>query len=988
MEPRGRAALGVLAGVCVSAGLSLLLAVTSAAAPPILSITATDALIGQTIHATAQLSESPTASGEISFEVFGPDDPDCSAAPLTPAPDPASVSGEGEYASGNFEPTEAGVYHWSAHYSGDLENEPADSICSAASTVGKDSPELTGAASDGLVGTSIHDEATVTGGFSPTGEVTFAVYGPGDTGCVTPLETGAVPLQGSSADSADFTAQQAGEYRWTAAYSGDANNEPVSLACGAVNQTSTVEQASPSLSGEATSAVVVGSPITDSVTVSGGFQPGGQIVFRAFGPGDASCSTLPKYEETVAVNGNGAYSPAGFSPAAAGSYRWTAAYSGDANNEAASLPCGAPNQASSVGQASPSLSGAATSAVVVGSPINDTVTISGGFQPGGQIVFRAFGPDDASCGTAPKYEETVAVDDNGTYSPVGFTPQQAGEFRWTASYSGDANNDAASLACGAADQTSAVGEASPTLEGAATSAVVGSPITDSVTLAGGFQPGGQILFRAFGPGDATCATTPKYEETVAVNGNGAYSPAGFSPSPGLYRWTAAYSGDANNEAESLGCNATNQSSTVSKASPSLTGVATSALTVGETIDDSVTISGGFEPGGQILFRAFGPGDASCATVPKYEETVAVDDNGTYSPAGFQPATAGLYRWTAAYSGDANNEAVNLACDTTNQSSAVGKVAVTLAASASSATVGDPVTATASIRNGAIPGGQLTFRAFSPSDANCSGAAAFSSTVNVAGLGSYRSAAFVPTRVGAFRWTVSYSGDANHDPAAAGCGEATSSISQAKPSIASGVEGRLTVGRSFWVTASLRGGYSPGGTVSFQIYEPTAAACAKPLAVNTVAVSGNGTARSAPFVPLRAGRYSFVARYSGDASNQGAAEPCDPSRRAALVEKRTPKVKPNARLKGAKRISIRARLSGAVSPSGVLNFRLYGPGDTRCKAKPVFSGGVNVKSNGTYLLAEYFASKKGIYRLSVGYSGDKRNRRYTGECRGAQSIPIA
>jgi hypothetical protein len=983
---------GALAGAAVSIGLSLLLAVTSAAAPPSLSTAATDATIGQAIHVTAQLSESPNASGEISFEVFGPNDPTCSEPALTPTPASASVTGEGEYSSGDFDAPEAGVYRWSAHYTGDDENEPADSICSAVSTVSKASPGLDGAATSAVaVGSPIDDSVTISGGFQPGGQIVFRAFGPGDGTCATAAsyEEG-VSVNGNGVYSpAGFSPVTAGEYRWTATYSGDANNEAVGLGCNAADQSSTVSQASPSLEGTATSATVVGSAIDDSVTISGGFQPGGQIVFRAFGPGDGTCATTPQYEEAVTVSGNGTYSPLGFSPASTGSYRWTAAYSSDANNEAISLGCGAANQTSTVGQASPGLGGAATANVVVGSVITDSVAISGGFQPGGQILFRAFGPGDGTCANGAAYEETVAVSGNGTYSPIGFSPASAGLYRWTAAYSGDANNDPSALACNAANQSSTVSKASPSLEGVATSAVVvGAPIGDSVTISAGFQPGGQLVFRAFGPGDGTCVTTPKYEETVAVNGNGVYSPAGFSPPPGLYRWTAAYSGDANNQAIGLGCNAANQSSTVSKASPSLEGVATSVLAVGSAIDDSVTISGGFQPGGQLLFRAFGPADETCATTPKYEEAVTVGGNGTYSPAGFSPATAGLYRWTATYSGDANNEPIALGCGAQNQASAVGKVAVILAASAASGTVGNPVTATASIRNGAIPGGQITFRAFPPGDATCSGPAAFSSTVNVSGLGSYLSAAFVPTRVGAFRWTVAYSGDPNHNPAAAGCGEATSSISQTRPSIASGVEGRLMVGKSFWVTANLQGGFAPGGTISFQIYDPSAVGCAKPLAVNTVAVNGNGTVRSDPFVPLRPGRYSFLARYSGDASNQGAAESCDPSGHAALVDKRTPKVKPHARLKGKNRISIRAKLSGAISPNGVVNFRLYRPGDTRCKGKPVFTGGVNVKSNGTYLLAEYLASKKGIYRLSVGYSGDNRNRRYTPSCRGAQSISVS
>lgn len=765
---RARKSLIYAAASAISAGLCLLLATAASAAPPSLSVVATDAVIGQTIHAAAQLSEAPSASGEISFEVFGPGDPTCSGPALTPAPASASVGGEGEYTSGDFTPSEAGIYHWSAHYSGDLENPEADSTCSALSTVSKASPGLSATASGGGIGGAIHDEATVTGGFSPSGEVVFTVYAPADASCLTPLVTEAVPIQSGTATAADFLPQQAGEFRWTAAYAGDGNNEPISTPCGEVGQTSVVAKASPSLTGAATSAVV-GSPITDSVTLAGGFDAVGNLVFRAYGPGDTTCGGAIKYESTLTVAGNAVYAPPGFSPSA-GSYRWTVEYEGDANNEPNSLPCGAANQSSSVAKAS------------------------------------------------------------------------------------------------------------PTLAGVATSAVVGSSITDKVTLAGGFNAGGEVVFRAYGPGDTTCATKPKHEVALTVTGNGVYSPPGFSPAPGLYRWTVEYEGDANNETSSLPCNAE------------------------------------------------------------------------------------------------------------NQGSAVGTIAVVLAASAGGGTVGVPISATASIQEGAIPGGQITFKAFSPGDTNCSGAPAFASTIGVAGNGSYRSAAFVPTRVGTFRWTVSYSGDANHSPATVGCGKAAASVTQTKPSITSAVVGRLKVGSAFQVTAVLQGAYAPTGTVTFRIYGPDAADCAKPLSIDTVAVVGSGTASSDPFVAHSPGHYTFVASYSGDVANQGASESCDPTGRAAEVEKRTPRVRPRARLKG-NRISILAHLSGAVSPSGVVSFRLYRPGDRRCKGRPAFSGGVTVKSNGSYLLAQYFATKPGTYRLGVGYSGDQRNRRFKSSCRSAQPIRI-
>ncbi len=91
----------------------------------------------------------------------------------------------------------------------------------------------------------ISDKANVTGGNSPTGTVTFALYGPGDTSCTgTNLAAGHsgfanVPLTCGSATSAAFTTTQVGTYNWTASYSGDANNNPAVSACGSEQVTVT-----------------------------------------------------------------------------------------------------------------------------------------------------------------------------------------------------------------------------------------------------------------------------------------------------------------------------------------------------------------------------------------------------------------------------------------------------------------------------------------------------------------------------------------------------------------------------------------------------------------------------------------------------------------------------------------------------------------------------------------------------------------------------
>ncbi|MDX6588833.1 MAG: hypothetical protein QOI84_107, partial [Solirubrobacterales bacterium] len=577
---------------------------------------------------------------------------------------------------------------------------------------------------------------------------------------------------------------------------------------------------------------------------------------------------------------------------------------------------------------------------------------------------------------------SASVSGEGEYPSGDFEPASPGEYRWSAHFVDDVDSSTADSECSAG---STVAKATPGMTGNASGGVVGTNIHDEVTLTEAFSPTGEVTFSVFGPADTGCATALE-TTTAPIQSAVATSVDFLAQEAGEFRWTAEYPGDANNEPVSLACTAANQTSLVDKASPTLTGVATSAQ-VGQSITDNATLSGGFSPGGHLVFRAYGPGDETCGTAAEiYEAVVVVSGNGSYSPTGFVPPL-GLYRWTVEYEEDANNKSAETVCGAANQSSAVGTVAVTLTAAATGGTVGNPVSATATIAQGAIPGGQITFRAFSPGDANCAGTAAFSSTVNVSGNGSYGSAAFVPSRVGNYRWTVDYSGDVNHVPATAGCGKATSTVSQARPSIAGGVRQRVPVGTSFRDTATIQGAYAPTGTVTFRIYGPVSAGCAKPVFVDTVAVTGNGTVRSDPFVTQRPGRYSFVASYSGDARNQGATEPCDSVGQAALVQKRQPKVQPRARLIGGKRISIRAHLAGGASPSGVINFRLYGPGDKRCKGKPAFSGGITVRSNGSYSIAEYLATEKGIYRLKVGYSGDQRNRPYKSSCSGAQPIRV-
>ena len=271
-----------------------------------------------------------------------------------------------------------------------------------------------------------------------------------------------------------------------------------------------------------------------------------------------------------------------------------------------------------VALAQPGITTTATPRVTVGSPITDTATLSAAVPPGpaptGTITFSLFGPQAASpatCTGIPAFTSTVAVNSGaGNYTSAPFTPVAPGTYRWVAAYSGDANNAAATTACGDAGETSTVSQASPTIVTSASAPVtIGGAISDSAVLAGGFNPTGTITFTVFGPANPTCTGIPAFTSApVTVAGNGTYSSGPFFPiAPGSYNFVATYSGDANNAAVTSACGALGETSTVNKATPTIVTTASASVPVGGTISDSAVLAGGVAPYRHHHLRRVRPG---------------------------------------------------------------------------------------------------------------------------------------------------------------------------------------------------------------------------------------------------------------------------------------------------------------------------------------------------------------------------------------------
>ncbi|MEV0455235.1 hypothetical protein [Catellatospora methionotrophica] len=421
------------------------------------TVASADVAIGGEVSDTATLAATE-GPGSLSFSLYGPNDDTCENAPAFTV-GPVAAPGDGSYPSGPVTPTVAGTYHWVAEYTDQNGRTIATSCDDEAEevVVTQAVPTLTTVASPGVpVGGTATDTATLAGGFEPTGTITFRLFGPGDDVCeAAPVFVDEVDVDSGNDDytsAASGPLTTAGTYHWTAFYAGDANNAAIGTVCNEPSENVVVGAlATPSLVTNASDDVDLGGSISDTATLADGDDPTGTITFTLYGPDDATCAGEPLVTDGVTVDaGNGSYTSAGITPTAPGTYRWIAAYSGDANNAPAATACNDENESVVVRAVpvTPTLVTEASRDTYVGKRVHDTATLAGGEDPTGTITFTLYGPDDATCSRTPVFTSTVPVDDNGQYRSGAFRPYQPGTYQWVAAYSGDENNEAVSTDCG------------------------------------------------------------------------------------------------------------------------------------------------------------------------------------------------------------------------------------------------------------------------------------------------------------------------------------------------------------------------------------------------------------------------------------------------------------------------------------------------------------------------------------------------------------
>ena len=267
----------------------------------------------------------------------------------------------------------------------------------------------------------------------------------------------------------------------------------------------------------------------------------------------------------------------------------------------------------------------------LGGSVTDSATlhVTGGANPPtptGFINFYLCGPTSGitSCSASGTAEGHVnlttatGTPPNYTVQSTSVTPTVAGDYCFYAEYpaSQDTNYPAGAFPADAANECFTVNPNQPGIVTNATAGPVdpGTAISDTATLTGTATPsnglGGTITFNAYGPDDATCATSV-YTSVADVTGNDDYNSETdgnggiFAPTdPGTYLWIAAYvpdAGDVNNLSATTACGDPNESSIVQQFNPTLS----TAQTV--TIKDTATIldgGGGGDLAGTAHFQLF------------------------------------------------------------------------------------------------------------------------------------------------------------------------------------------------------------------------------------------------------------------------------------------------------------------------------------------------------------------------------------------------
>ncbi len=180
-------------------------------------------------------------------------------------------------------------------------------------------------------------------------------------------------------------------------------------------------------------------------------------------------------------------------------------------------------------------------------------------------------------------------------------------------------------------------------------------------------------------------------------------------------------------------------------------------TVGTSIADTATVSGGDNPTGTVTFNLYSNSTAS--GTPLFTDANVPLVSGVATSSGYTAAATGTDYWVATYNGNANNNPVTSGTALEPVIISPATPAINTSQQPATATVGTSIAGQATVTGGDNPTGTVTFYLYNNSSGTGTPLDTDASVPLVSGVAT--SAGYTATATGTDYWVATYSGDSNN-----------------------------------------------------------------------------------------------------------------------------------------------------------------------------------------------------------------------------------
>ena len=797
------------------------------------------------------------------------------------------------------------------------------------------------------------------GAAGSSGLVTFTTSVSPSTGLTATCTSLTVPAGGTITGTSNctFTSMAANTYTVTITGAGGTNGLITNSTIVTVMVTGGV--ASPTIATSLSNASpVVGSPVTDSATISGGSTSGvtGTVTYNLFA--NAACTVPGSPVSTVTVTGGVVPNSRAVLFNSTGSFGFNAVYSGDANNNRATSAC------------EPLTVQKASTTTIVASSVNPSVF-------GQSVIFTAtvtvVSPGAGSPSGTVNFLDGATMIGSGTLSSTApfratFTTSTlaVGAHSITASYAGNANFNGSTSAV--LTQTANKAGTSTSVASSLNPSTFGQSVTFTATVTvvapGAGSPSGTVTFldgtTTLGTGTLSSGTATFTTSALAV---------------GSHSITASYGGDAsfNGSTSAVLTQTVNPVTGVTIATTirDSTNAAVTSIVLGATVHDSATLTGQTATaGGSVSYSFWNTG--TCSGTRTAAGTVTVTNGVVPNSNTITPTAASSFSFNATYSGDANNNRATSGCELLTVTRA--STTTTVVSSANPSVFGQSVTFTATVT------GSTTVATLTGTVTFLDGTTTLGTGTVSGGIATFATSTLA---VGSHSITASYGGDTNFTgstsvPLTQTVGPAAAvTISTIINDSTNTPASSIVIGAAVHDTATLSGvTATAGGTVTYQFFTGSSCSGTGTTVGTPVTVTNGIVPGSAPQIFNNAGSFSWNAVYSGDSNNSAATSACEP----LAVTKAGPTITTNL---SASVITIggsatdSATLTHSFQAGGTVAYNLFN--SATCTGTPTLVSTVTVTGGAVPTSGSQTFPIAGTFGWNAVYSGDANNSPATSAC---------